>query len=388
MEYKCYYCGRDANYQLKNGKWCCMPSYNQCPELRRKNAEKIKSMYSKNENGDIIFNGKLRKNDYTEESRKKQGWAKGKNKFNDIRIRKQSETLLKKYKNGELKSPFFGKHHTEETKKKLSKCGGYRKCGSRGKQGWYQGYWCDSSWELAYVIYNLEHNIKFLRNNEGFEYEYENKKYKYYPDFILEDGTYVEIKGYLDKKNKAKIESFKNKLIIIDGKTIKEYLNYVIEKYGKNFIELYKDYKHVETKIPCPQCGNLMLKKSKLCKKCTSLKLKVSSIKPDKDTLIDKLIKTNLTEVSKFYNVSHTTIKRWYEEYNIDYEKIKEEKRINKIKEKEKIKQEHKRKFITITYNNKTQTISEWAKELNILPCTIKSRYNKGKSVEEILKIK
>ena len=57
----------------------------------------------------------------------------------------------------------------------------------------YKGYWCDSSWELAYVIYNLEHNIKFERNKQGFEYEFENKKYKYYPDFILEDGTYVEV---------------------------------------------------------------------------------------------------------------------------------------------------------------------------------------------------
>ena len=26
-----------------------------------------------------------------------------------------------------------------------------------GKHGWYKEYWCDSSWELAYVIYNLDY---------------------------------------------------------------------------------------------------------------------------------------------------------------------------------------------------------------------------------------
>ena len=87
----------------------------------------------------------------------------------------------------------------------------------------------------TYVIYNLEHNIYFIRNKEGFEYEFENKKYRYYPDFILEDGTYVEIKGYLDKKNEIKIKSFDKKLIIIDKKGIKQYIDYVVEKYGKDY---------------------------------------------------------------------------------------------------------------------------------------------------------
>ena len=125
----CYYCGKKANYQLKNGRWCCMPSYNQCPESRKKNSEKIKSMYSKNENGDILFNNKLRKDEYTEERLKKHGWSKGKTRYNDIRIKKLSEKLLEKYKNGEIKPSFLGKHHTEKTKLKLVKNGGYKKGG-------------------------------------------------------------------------------------------------------------------------------------------------------------------------------------------------------------------------------------------------------------------
>lgn len=68
---------------------------------------------------------------------------------------------------------------SEETKQKISATakvnklsGGYREGSGRGKKGIYKGYYCDSSWELAYVIYNLEHDIKFERNTQTFEYEY------------------------------------------------------------------------------------------------------------------------------------------------------------------------------------------------------------------------
>lgn len=123
---------------------------------------------------------------------------------------------------------------------KKAGCGGLRKNSTRGKSGWYKGYWCDSSWELAYVIYNLEHNIKFERNKKGFEYIYENQTHKYYPDFILEDGTYIEIKNFKSNITDAKIFYFKNKIKILYKNEIKLYLDYVITKYGKNFINLYE----------------------------------------------------------------------------------------------------------------------------------------------------
>jgi len=53
---------------------------------------------------------------------------------------------------------------------------------------------------LAYVIYNLEHNILFERNKNGYSYVIGNKIRKYYPDFILSDGSFVEIKGYSTKE--------------------------------------------------------------------------------------------------------------------------------------------------------------------------------------------
>jgi len=137
-----------------------------------------------------------------------------------------------------------GKECSKETRLKLSKkakenkSGGKTKGGGRGKSGWYKGYWCDSSWELAYVIYNLDHNIEFERNKKGFEYIFEDKTYKFYPDFLI-GNEYIEIKGWMDEKNKSKISQFGGKLKVLFRKDLKEIFRYVEMTYGKDFIKLY-----------------------------------------------------------------------------------------------------------------------------------------------------
>ena len=137
--------------------------------------------------------------------------------------------------------------------------GGMRIGSGRGKSGWYKGYWCDSSWELVWVIYNLDHNIIFERNKIGFEYVFNNKKYKFYPDFIC-NNEYYEIKGYIDEKNKCKISQFDKNLIIIDKKAIQPYIKYVIEKYGNNYIELYENNPHKLKNNKCIVCGEECIK--------------------------------------------------------------------------------------------------------------------------------
>jgi len=176
-------------------------------------------------------------------------WNKGLTKETDNRVKNSGEKLSN-FNKGE-NNYMFGKHLNDETKRKISE---NRKAKfasgdltiskgiGRGKHGWYKGYWCDSSYELAFVIYNLEHDILFIRNKEGFEYEYNNEKHNYYPDFIMEDGTYVEIKGYETEQTKAKQFQFPYKLQLICGKKgIKIYLQYVSNKYGNDFINLYED---------------------------------------------------------------------------------------------------------------------------------------------------
>lgn len=128
-----------------------------------------------------------------------------------------------------------------ETLKRRGNAGGYRTNASRGHHGWYKGYYCDSSWELAYVIYNIEHDIKFNRNYDSFTYNYDNKSHKYYPDFIIDD-VYIEIKGRWSRKWQAKLDQFPSnkKLLVLTKLDMKPYLDYVISKYGRNFIRLYE----------------------------------------------------------------------------------------------------------------------------------------------------
>lgn len=145
----------------------------------------------------------------------------------------------------QAKTGYCAKHYYTDEYKELQtgRCknnGGYRNGSGRGKSGWYEGYWCDSSWELAWIIYNLDHNIKFERNAKGFDYVYNGERFKYYPDFILENKFFVEIKGWEDEKTKSKMNQFKEKLIVLREKDLKEIFEYVICKYGKNFIYLYE----------------------------------------------------------------------------------------------------------------------------------------------------
>lgn len=225
---KCSYgCNQDAHYKLKNGKWCCSSSSNSCSEVKKKNSEKVKQTY---QNGRIsAFTGHTT------------SWNKGLSKETDERLKQTGITLSLRLADGTIIPSMLGKHHSEETKKKLAKCGGFKKGIGRGKHGWYKGYWCDSSWELAWVIFNLEHEIKFERNWQAFNYEFEGKICHYHPDFKMPDGSYVEIKGYMDKRSEAKIQQFQGSLTILQKNEIKQYLEYAISKYGKDFIKLYEN---------------------------------------------------------------------------------------------------------------------------------------------------
>lgn len=138
--------------------------------------------------------------------------------------------------------------HKENNPKKYHKdcwlkaSGGVRKGSSRSKHGWYKDYWCDSSYELAFVIYCLEHNINIKRNTEGFEYEFKGKKSKYYPDFLV-NNEYVEIKNYKSELTDAKISQFPHEIQVLYKNLMKiSVLPYTISKYGKNFVSLYEKY--------------------------------------------------------------------------------------------------------------------------------------------------
>ena len=122
--------------------------------------------------------------------------------------------------------------------------GGFREGSVKNfKYGSYKGFYCDSSYELSYLVYCLENSIPIKRNTEGFTYIYKNKEHKYYPDFLINNDTYIEIKNYHTEIVQAKINYFpKNlKYKIIYKKDIKFYVDYCIQKYGKDFCEKLYD---------------------------------------------------------------------------------------------------------------------------------------------------
>ena len=188
----------------------------------------------------------------------KKAWNKGLTKDTDERVYNlslQTSLSIKNYNNKirlEGKIPGIASTPEKElarrqkisnTAKERKLSGGKRHGSGRGHKGWYKGIFCDSTYELAYVIYNLDHNIQFKRCTRIYEYEYNGEIHKYHPDFELEDGTLIEIKGYITDKVYAKISAVKDRNIkLLTKDDLKYAFDYINNTYTcKNLEDLYKD---------------------------------------------------------------------------------------------------------------------------------------------------
>jgi hypothetical protein len=142
--------------------------------------------------------------------------------------------------------------------------GGYRQNSGRSKSGYYKGIFSNSTYELCWIIYRLEHNL-FVKRFEGF---LTNGKLKYFPDFILDDNkTIVEIKGFEDKeKVKAKTKLAKSlgyKVILLYEKDLQKEFKFVFNKFGtKDFKTLYDGYKP-KFELKCNHCNKTYFKDKK-----------------------------------------------------------------------------------------------------------------------------
>jgi len=120
--------------------------------------------------------------------------------------------------------------------------GGYRMHSGRGKHGWYNNVYFDSTWEIAYYIYCKDHNINIKRCNEKFEYiNVDGKKRFYYPDFRVE-GKLTEIKGYHTINVQQKINFIKEPIDVFYEKDLKDIFIYVETKTKLKIKDLYKLY--------------------------------------------------------------------------------------------------------------------------------------------------
>lgn len=105
---------------------------------------------------------------------------------------------------------------------------------------------CNSSCSAKYNNSRRIVTDKSKRNYKGYYYisPKDNKRHKYYPDFIIDD-TIIEIKGWVNAVSLAKINAVKNdynlKIMMIDKTDIRKYIEYAILKYGEHFYLDLKD---------------------------------------------------------------------------------------------------------------------------------------------------
>jgi hypothetical protein len=227
---KCIKCNKEHNGSFGSGKYC-----NRACANSRVFSDEAKIKKSLANKGNAAWN-----------KGKKLSWTSTKCKYcgNDI-----------KHRNSEKKQYHF------ECWKKSS--GGYRPGAGIGKSGWYKGIWCDSSYELAWVIYQLEHNITFERNKQRFSYQWKGASKEYIPDFIKDDQI-IEIKGYVDGQVKAKLQSVPN-LKILFREDLNIEFEYVENKYGKDFIKLYEGNPYNRITNHCKLCGTPCKQKNVYC---------------------------------------------------------------------------------------------------------------------------
>lgn len=241
---KCQECNKDLEYKQRHNRFCsssCSQTfkYRTNPSLGVEQGKKIKER---------MANGTWKKPPLAKQNLRPR--PKGQ------RVEKRCETCG---------CPMFLLPHQERRGRKFCsfkcakaspKLGGYREGSGRAKSGWYKGIFCGSSWELAWVIYSIDHGISFQRNKEGFSYVYNGELHEYFPDFILFDGTYLEVKGYKTLQWEEKLSQFAKKIQVLTKKEMEPILKYVKDKYGNDFIRMYSGNPHDDKLEKCIVCGS------------------------------------------------------------------------------------------------------------------------------------
>ena len=107
-------------------------------------------------------------------------------------------------------SNWVGRSHSQDTKVKIAiKLRGNNNGKHRGdRQSYYKDIRMDSSWEVKVAAYLDQCGICWEYGKTVFPLD---DKRSYRPDFILSDGSIIEVKGYWRTENKLKFEEWKLK---------------------------------------------------------------------------------------------------------------------------------------------------------------------------------
>lgn len=146
-----------------------------------------------------------------------------------------------------------------------------------GHKGKYKGIPCDSTYELAYLIWHLDHSVDITRCESVYQYVYKDQISSYKPDFVVE-GIEIEVKGFMSPRAQAKLDQ-NSHVFVVDKFLIKPFIQYVKQTYQvKDLRDLYDVKTHQKHCVYCAQlytpkgsrqqfCGNLCSRRSRL--KCS-----------------------------------------------------------------------------------------------------------------------
>lgn len=152
------------------------------------------------------------------------------------------------------KHPWFGKHHSIESKQMI--------IDNSSKslaviQGYFKNIRWQGSWELEFLINCYEEGVDVKRYDlPPVEYDFEDGIHHTWPDFITHNKYIIEVKGYMNGKSKARIEAckeyFGDDFIVIDSvkkrkeKTSLEWINKQKDEY-KDLIEIVNIPKRIKS---------------------------------------------------------------------------------------------------------------------------------------------
>lgn len=155
-------------------------------------------------------------------------------------IAKRKQTCLEKYG---AECPM----KTDESIAKMLKTKDLNNSWSGRKKYLYKNEYYDSTWELIFVFYCEENNIYVSRNTSFFfNYVSGRKTHRYFPDFVADDGHYIEVKGGhllgknpFDKKDQRSIAKLQcmidNDVEILSD----DFFNRLVLKYKKGFFKQF-----------------------------------------------------------------------------------------------------------------------------------------------------
>lgn len=173
-------------------------------------------------------------------------------KYGETHHMKNKEFLKKFQEDFLIKTGYDNPLHNPETIQKI-----IDKYGRIGAvKGYiYQNIHFDSSWELAYYIWLVDHKKQFVFHpNFPLEYKGDDDKiHLYFPDFLVE-GVFYELKGtqFFNEANepfnmytqKFWWEKYKAleaaKVVILKKDDINQYLKYIEVTYGKNYLKQFR----------------------------------------------------------------------------------------------------------------------------------------------------